>query len=750
MGSAEEVAGGGPGLATVDSVEAGEAAFRTSDLYALLGTYLEPGELEDVTRAYRFAAQAHHGQYRRAGDPYISHPVAVAEILAGMRMNAETISAAILHDVIEDTEVSKAEIAERFGDEVAELVDGVSKLTQVGSIDRQEAQAENLRKMLLAMVEDIRVIIIKLADRLHNMRTLGAMPIEKRKRIARETLEIYAPIANRLGMNAVRTELQELSFAESHPMRYRILSEAVRKARGNRSEIIGRVRRTIEDRLREESLVDFVVEGREKHIYSIYLKMRSKHLPFSEVFDVYAFRITVASADDCYRTLGIVHNLYKPVPGRFKDYIAIPKANGYQALHTVLFGAYGVPIEVQIRSQDMAKVAEVGVAAHWLYKLGDQASGGATSHARKWMSGLLDLQKNAGNSLEFLENVKIDLFPEEVYVFSPKGKILELPKGATAVDFAYAVHSDIGNTCIAARVERQLVPLSTTLSNGQTVEIITSKNAHPNPSWLNFVVSGKARSNIRHYLKRLVREDAVELGRRILGKALKVRGQDLGQLDERTVSRLLEEFKCRDLEALYSEIGLGNRPAPLVARRIGELGQREGRRHRPHIIKHALHRFMPSWLGGERPPRKQLSIKGTEGMVVTHARCCRPIPGDPICGFLSAGRGIVVHTRNCPNIREYRKSPDKWVDVEWDHETEQEFPVTIRVDARNRRGVLAAIAAAIADLGVNTRDVQIGGEDGEISTLLFTIDVRDRVHLARVMRRIRALDHVVKINRKQS
>ncbi len=749
MGSAEEVVPGPERWATV--AEAGEAAFRTSDLYARLKTYLGDDELAEITRAYRFAARAHHGQQRRTGEPYISHPLAVAQILAEMRMNAETISAAILHDVIEDTGVSKAEIAEGFGDEVADLVDGVSKLTQVGSVDRQEAQAENLRKMLLAMVEDIRVIIIKLADRLHNMRTLGAMPIDKRKRIARETLEIYAPIANRLGMNAVRTELQELSFAETHPLRYRVLSEAVKKARGNRSEIIGKVRRSIEERLKEEGIGDFVVEGREKHIYSIYLKMRSKHLPFSEVFDVYAFRITVASADDCYRTLGVVHNLYKPVPGRFKDYIAIPKANGYQALHTVLFGAFGVPIEVQIRSEDMAKVAEAGVAAHWLYKLGDQAPGGATSHARKWMSGLLDLQKNAGNSIEFLENVKIDLFPEEVYVFSPKGKILELPKGATAVDFAYAVHSDIGNTCIAARVERQLVPLSTTLSNGQTVEIITSKNAHPNPSWLNFVVSGKARSNIRHYLKRLVREDAVALGRRILGKALKMRGQDLEDVDERVIEALLDEFHCKDIEALYSEIGLGNRPAPLVARRIGELGRRAtGRRHRPHIIKHALHRYMPSWLGGGRSQEKHLSIKGTEGMVVTHARCCRPIPGDKICGFLSAGRGVVVHTRSCPNIKEYRKSPDKWVDVEWDPETDQEFPVTIRVDARNRRGVLAAIAATIADLGVNTRDVQIGGEDGEISTLLFTIDVRDRVHLARIMRRIRTLDNVVKINRKQS
>lgn len=752
MGTAEEAPAKRTGLGSVDAVESSDAAFRTSDLYAKLQSYLIPDELRSITAAYCFAAQAHLGQQRISGEPYISHPLAVAGILAEMHMNAATISAAILHDVIEDTGVSKAQIAERFGDEVAELVDGVSKLTQIGAIDRQEAQAENLRKMLLAMVRDIRVIIIKLADRLHNMRTLGVMPIEKRRRIARETLEIYAPIANRLGMNIMRTELQELSFAESYPMRYRILSEVVRKARGNRSEIIGKLRRTIEERLREEGLVDFVVEGREKHIYSIYHKMQTKRLSFAEVFDIYAFRITVASAEDCYRTLGIVHGLYKPVPGRFKDYIAIPKANGYQALHTVLFGAFGVPIEVQIRSEDMAKVAEAGVAAHWLYKLGDQGSGAASSHARKWMTGLLDLQKRAGNSLEFLENVKIDLFPEEVYVFSPKGKIIELPKGATVVDFAYAVHSDIGNTCIAARLGRQLVPLSTPLSSGQTVEIITSKNAHPNPSWLNFVVSGKARSNIRHYLKHMVREDAIELGRRILGKALKARGLSLDEIDPKVISRLLEEFKSESIEALYSEIGLGNRPAPLVARRLVKLIADEERQrlHRPQIIKHALHRYMPSWLGGGRSHEKRLSIKGTEGMVVTHARCCRPIPGDPICGFLSAGRGIVIHTRNCPNIKEYRKNPDRWIDVEWDSDTDQEFPVTIRVDARNRRGVLAAIAATIADLGVNTRDVQIGQGDGEISSLIFTIDVKDRIHLARIMRRIRTIDNVVKIVRKQS
>ncbi len=745
MASPDKVSGTEDGQAVV-ARDISDAGFQTSDLNAYLQSYLDETDLALISDAYQCAAEAHMGQRRLSGEPYISHPLAVAMILAEMHMNAVTIAAAILHDVIEDTGVGKEEIAERFGDEVADLVDGVSKLTQIGSLSRQQAQAENLRKMLLAMVEDIRVIIIKLADRLHNMRTLGAMPIEKRRRIARETLEIYAPIANRLGMNQVRTELQELSFAESYPMRYRVLSEAVRKARGNRGEIIGKIQENIEQRLEEERLVDFVVQGREKHIYSIYQKMRAKHLPFAAVFDVYAFRITVATADDCYRTLGIVHSLYKPVPGRFKDYIAIPKANGYQSLHTVLFGAYGVHLEVQIRSQNMAKVAEAGVAAHWLYKLGDSDSGPAQGHTRKWMSALLDLQKNAGNSMEFLENVKIDLFPEEVYVFSPKGKIIEMPKGSTVVDFAYAVHSDIGNTCIAARVGRQLVPLNARLSSGQTVEIITSKKAQPNPSWLNFVVTGKARSNIRHYLKHMVREESLALGRRILTKALKARGY---ALDDQDLLALLAEFGCSDIEALCVEVGLGNRPAPLIARRLEESKREAGRRQRPHSIKTALHRYMPSWLGGGRAQESHLSIKGTEGMVVTHARCCHPIPGDAICGFLSAGKGIVVHTRSCRNIKEYRKNPDKWVDVEWDAEAEQEYPVTIRVDARNRRGVLAAIAARIADMGVNTRDVQFGGEDGAISSLLFTIDVRSRDHLARIMRRVRALDDVVRINRKQ-
>ncbi|MBI1195022.1 MAG: RelA/SpoT family protein [Gammaproteobacteria bacterium] len=729
-----------------------DTSFLTSDLRAALLTYLSEEEVAQAERAYHVSARAHQGQRRRSGEPYISHPMAVAAILAGMHMNIETINAAILHDVIEDTEVSKEDIVAQFGEEVAELVDGVSKLTQIDFESHQEAQAENLRKMLLAMVRDIRVIIIKLADRLHNMRTLGAMPLKKRRRISQETLDIYAPIANRLGMNDLRTELQDLSFAELHPMRFRILSEAIRKARGNRREIIGKIEATLFERLTHAGLKDFEVKGRVKHIYSLYQKMLTKHLSFNEVFDVYAFRITVSSVDACYRVLGMVHNFYKPVPGRFKDYIAIPKTNGYQSLHTVLFGPYGVHMEIQIRSYDMAKVADAGVAAHWLYKLGDGDSDSTQTHTRKWLSGLLDLQKNTGSSIEFLENVKIDLFPEEVYVFSPKGKILELPRGATVVDFAYAVHSDIGNTCVAAKVDRRLVPLSTPLSSGQTVEILTAPNAHPSPSWLNFVVSGKARSNIRHYLKNLEHNEASELGRRMLEKILRSRGRTLAELEPWVNEELLREFKLYSIERLFGEIGMGNRPAVLVAKRIEELSHDRPNqpRPRPHVIKDVLHRYMPTWLGGGRTNAHPLAIKGSEGMVVTYAKCCMPIPGDPIQGFISAGRGIVIHDRNCKNIKEFKNAPEKWVDVEWDADQSREYPVAIRILARNRRGVLATIAATIADMGVNTRDVVIGNDEGAVSSLIFTIDVKNRVHLARVMRRIRVLEDVVKITRKKA
>ena len=589
----------------------GEGNGLLKELTFLLETYLSPDHIAAVNRAYQFGARAHEGQHRRSGEPYIQHPLAVAKILAEMRMDYESIMAAILHDVIEDTPTAKEQLAREFGKEIAELVDGVSKLTQVHFESRVEAQAENFRKMLLAMSRDIRVIIIKLADRLHNMRTLEAMPEDKRRRIARETIDIYAPIANRLGMNALRVELQDLGFQVLYPMRYRVLSEWVRKARGNRKEIISKIETSMRARLEQEGLKGRV-QGREKHLYSIYQKMRAKHLPFSEVFDVYAFRIIVDSVDACYRVLGAIHNLYKPIPGKFKDYIAIPKTNGYQSLHTVLFSPYSVPVEVQIRTEDMEKMANMGVAAHWLYKTGEIAGKGAQQHVRAWLRGLLEMQKSAGNSLEFLENVKVDLFPEEVYVFTPKGQIMELSRGATAVDFAYAVHTDVGNSCVAAKVDRHLVPLSTPLFSGQTVEVITASNARPNPAWLNFVVTGKARANIRHYLKNLHRGESIDFGRRLLEKALGTFSLSIDKVPEARITELLQQLKLNTLNDLYEQIGLGNRIPLIIARRLVEADDQSGAANgRGGGIKDMFTRVVPNWLKWERNASRPLVIRSS-------------------------------------------------------------------------------------------------------------------------------------------
>lgn len=702
------------------------------NLCAALANYLEPELNEKVRYTYRFAVAAHEGQKRRSGEPYITHPLAVAGIMAEMHMDHECIMAALLHDVLEDTGISKADLAHRFGEEVAELVDGVSKLAQINAATREHAQAENLRKMLLAMTRDIRVILLKLADRLHNMRTLQYMAREKQRRIARETLEIYAPIANRLGMSGIREELQSLGFQILYPMRYQVLASAVKRARGNRTEIVTTIRNAIDQRLTQEGL-EGLVEGREKSLYNLYVKMHDKRRPLSEVMDIYAFRIIVNSADTCYRVLGAAHNLYKPVPGKFKDYIALPKANGYQSLHTVLFGPYGVPIEIQIRTHDMNRVAEAGIAAHWLYKLGQKRNtrGGAQRRAREWLRGLLELQQDAGDSLEFLENVKIDLFPDEVYVFTPKGKIMILPRGATAVDFAYAVHTDVGNRCIAARVDRRLAPLSIPLENGQNVEIITAPTARPNPGWLNFVVTGKARANIRHFLKNLKREESIHLGQHLLSKHLLDYSLSMDNIPPDRLQLLLGECKLENIDQLLEAIGLGNRPAMLVARRLAfDLDDKEAGKS-------------PVDGSACRP----LKIKGTEGMVVTFARCCRPIPGDPIRGFVTAGRGVVIHTERCKNLAEFRSRPERWTDVEWADNVEAEFPVEIRVDVENRRGVLATVAAAISDTDTNIDNVSVDERDGVISSLLFTLEVRSRDQLARIMRRIRALDMVLRLIR---
>jgi len=705
--------------------------FLISDLCSMLEKYLEHDQVTEVYQAYLFGAEAHDGQHRVSGEPYIYHPLAAARILAEMHMDHKSIIAAILHDVIEDTKHAKDEIAQLFGDEVADLVDGVSKLTNITFESKAEAQAENFRKMMLAMVQDIRVILVKLADRMHNMRTLGALHSDKRRKIARETLEIYAPIAMRLGMNTIRLELEELGFIALYPMRCRILKEAVRKAGGHRKEVVTKIEISIQERLKQEGIIANVV-GREKHLYSIYQKMYSKALSFNDVMDVFAFRIRVDTVDMCYRVLGVIHNLYKPVPGRFKDYIAIPKSNGYQSLHTVLFSPKGFSLEVQIRTEDMDKVANAGIAAHWLYKSGNESSNSAQVRARQWLKSLLEMQQFAGNSMEFLENVKIDLFPDEVYVFTPNGDILELPRGATAIDFAYAVHTDIGNRCVAVKIDRVLMPLRTTLYNGQKVEIITASGANPNPVWLDFVHTVKARSNIRHYLKNLHQAESINLGKRLLDKCLSAYGESVSKLSPEIIEKVLSQLNCAEMDKIYEEIGLGNQLAFVAARII------VGEDTEP------LKKSDPNSSGEMIQP---LYIKGTESTVVQFARCCRPIPGDSITAFVSAGRGIVVHVQDCRNAQEFIDKPEKWIDIQWELEIDGSFPVEIKMMVKNQRGILATVAAAVAEKDANIENVDMDERDGIHSAISFLISVKNRKHLATVIRHVRRLNLVYRISR---
>jgi len=700
-----------------------------AELERQVSSYLQTDEVDRVLRAYDFGARAHEGQHRMSGEPYIHHPLEVAQILADMHMDSQTLIAAILHDVMEDTETAKVEIQRKFGKGVAELVDGVSKLTQIQFDTRAEAQAHNFRKMLMAMSNDIRVILVKLADRLHNMRTLGALAAEKRRRIARETLEIYAPIAQRLGINSIRLELEELGFAALYPMRYRVLTEQVRKARGHRKEIVNKIRSALKRRLRQEKIPALII-GREKHLYGIYQKMRSKGLSFAEVYDVYAFRIMVDNVDTCYRAVGTVHNLYKPVPGKFKDYIAIPKSNGYQSLHTVLLGPYGVPIEVQIRSREMNDVAEAGIAAHWLYKSGSpNERSGAHKRAREWLRHIMEMQTTAGTPQEFFESVKVDLFPESVYTFTPRGKIIELPRGATAVDFAYAIHTDVGNSCVGVRIDRRLAPVGTRLATGQTVEIVTAPGAHPNPAWLNFAVTAKARSNIRHHLKHLQQDEAAALGKRLLIRELQLHSAGYDQVDPAHMKKVLDEYHLKSEEQLLQEVGLGNRMAPIIARQLlGEWTTQNSQKP-------------------NGPDATPLLIRGSEGLVINFPKCCRPIPGDPILGFVTAGRGIVVHHQSCPNVAEYRNHPDKWINVERESNIKGDFPTNMRVDVTNQRGVLAKIASVISDQQANIVKVEMKDKDDRYTTLKFVVEVHDRQHLAQVMRRIRSLKHVTRVTR---
>ncbi len=683
--------------------------------------YLPAEQIAQLRRAWAVGAAAHAGQSRRSGEPYITHPVAVATVLAEQRVDVETLIAAILHDTLEDTPLSRESIVSEFGETVADLVDGVTKLDKLQFADRQEAAAESFRKMLLAMARDLRVILIKLADRLHNMRTLSAQTPEARERIARETLEIYAPIAQRLGMNLFKAELQDLGFRTLNPVRHQVLEKRIRTQPLVRRESLAKIEAQLAQRLTKEGL-NYRLMSRVKSPYSIYSKMRGEGKSFTQVMDVFGFRVVVPTVADCYHALGVVHAAFKPLDGRFRDFIAIPKANGYQSLHTVLFGPFGSPIEVQIRTEEMDLIAERGIAAHWSYKHGGDKPNSAQTRAHSWISNLLESQQATGSSLEFLENVKVDLFPDEVYLFTPKGDILALPRNATAIDFAYAVHTDVGNHAVAARVDGKLVPLRTKLASGQQVSIITARASAPKPQWLEFVVSGKARTAIRHQLKQLEHEDAVQLGHRMLDRALEAVGTSLDRLPPKQLDGYLHEHRYPRLEALLADIALGTRMPAQVAR---------------VLVREADD--TPDLLDPARHPDEKILITGNERGVISFAQCCLPIPGDEIMGFHTAGKGIVVHRLECPNVADYRKSPERWVPIGWDREVSGDFHAALRIEVDNRPGVLAQVAAAIAQADGNIDAVEYLERDSNVSAIRFGIEVTDRTHLAEVIRRTRRL-----------
>lgn len=701
---------------------------RTPGLKGLLATageYLPPADVERIRTAAEFGAEAHKGQKRHSGEPYIAHPVAAAEILAELRLDPDTIVAAILHDVIEDTQLAKEDIAARFGASVADIVDGVTKLDQIKFKSREEAQAESFRKMVLAMARDLRVILVKLADRTHNMRTIGAMNPARRRAIARETLEIYAPLAERLGLYTVKLELEDLGFQALYPQRHRVLERALKRARGNQKEFLGKIADQMIAALKKSGIRGAVLT-REKHLYSIYRKMLRKSAALAEIVDVYGLRVIVDDVDACYRALGVVHSLFRPMPGRFKDYVAIPRVNGYQSLHTTLFGPNSLPIEVQIRTEDMHRVAEAGIAAHWKYKSSDKSGSVAEQErTREWLTTLVGIQEG-GTSEEFVESVKVDLYPDKVYVFTPKGEILRLPSGATCVDFAYAVHTDVGNRCVAVKVDRRLAPLRTALRNGQTVEVVTAKGAMPNPAWMNFVVTAKARSAIRHYLKSLRRSEAIELGQRLLTQALAEFKLTPAEIDDSAMAVALGELGLTARDELFEKIGLGERLAPLIARRL-----------------------LPALPNsdGETAAPAPLAIAGTEGLLVTYARCCFPIPDDPIIAFLSSGRGVVIHRESCANVDDYRKHPENWLTVTWEATSARLFASQLRIEVANKMGVLAAVAAAIAEAETNIESVEVESRDTSSSVLIFELKVRDRVQLAKILRVIRRMPDVMRVTR---
>jgi len=692
-----------------------------------VSTYLKPHDVESVREAIEFSRVAHQGQIRHSGDPYVTHPIAVARLITPLHLDVQSIVAALLHDVVEDTAITSAQIAEKFGQPVADLVDGLSKLEKIQFETHEDAQAENFRKMLLAMARDVRVILIKLADRLHNMRTLGVMRPDKCERIARETMEIYAPIANRLGLNEIYQELQDISFKYLHPNRYAVLAKALKVARGNRREVVGKILEAIRQRLAKHN-IQAEVSGREKNLYSIYKKMQIKSLAFSEVLDIYGFRVLVEDFASCYVALGVLHSLYKPIPGKFKDYIAIPKANGYQSLHTTLFGPFGIPIEIQIRTQEMHKIADAGVASHWLYKSDPSSVNELHKKTHQWLQELLESLNESDSSAEFMEQLKVDLFPDAVYVFTPKGRILSLPRNATAVDFAYSVHTDIGNRCIAVKINHELVPLRSELRNGDRVEIITAPHAKPNPAWLSYVTTSKARGHIRHFLKTMQSGESAQLGERLLNQALQALGVKPTEIAEACWEKLLRDTGVKTRQEILADIGLGRRLNMVVARQLACNGET---------------------LPGDTLANPVITIQGTEGMAVQFAACCRPIPGDPIIGVIKSGQGLIVHTHDCPTLRKGHSNSGQWLDVVWDKNITRTFAVNLKLLVANQRGVLAKVAAAIAEAESNIQNVSFASED-QYTALKFTLEVNNRQHLASIMRSLRIIPEVIRIIRVQN
>jgi GTP pyrophosphokinase len=703
-----------------------------------LKKYLSSADIARVKEAFKVSDAAHLGQYRKSGEPYITHPIAVAELLAEWKLDAAAIQAALLHDVLEDSGMSKHELVERFGPTVAELVDGVSKLDRLRFDSTEQQQAESFRKMLLAMARDVRVILIKLADRLHNVRTLDAMAPDKQKRIARETLDIYAPIAHRLGLNALYRELQDQSFARLYPLRFHTLKRAVLSARGNRREVLGKILDAVRKAL-VQSKLKAEVHGREKTIYGIYRKMEEKRLSFSEVLDIYGFRIVVASRAECYLALGALHALYKPVPGRFKDYIAIPKVNGYQSLHTTLIGPYGTPVEFQIRTKEMNHVAESGVAAHWLYKEDDTSLSELQSRTHAWLQSLLEIQNQTGDSTELMENIKVDLFPDKVYVFTPKGKIVSLPRGATAVDFAYSIHTDVGNKCVAARINSEIQPLRTELRNGDVVEVVTGPVARPNPSWLAFVRTGRARAEIRHFLRTMKREESIELGERLLAQSARQLEFHLVDVPAARWDALVRGAQAKDREEVLADIGLGRRLAAVVARQLmlpvsGESGDSVSDKSRLAFAQ-----------------ATPVVIRGTEGMALSMANCCSPIPGDAIVGHMRKDQGLAVHQADCATAQRARKAdPERWLDLQWAEEMSGSYSVNLDIHALNERGVLGRVAVAFSEEDSNILNVHVDDDGSELALIHFKVQVRDRQHLARVVRSLRRIKQVTRVARARS